>query len=431
MFNRAVMRGKGWGQGWLSLVIALVLVLSIGLVVVETAEAADETYVVKRGDNLTSIAARYGVTVSSIAKANDILNVNNIFGGQKLTIPNANGSNSNNSPTPPTTNEQAYIVQRGDNLSTIAARFNVTLLELASANKISVMNYIYAGQSLRIPGKVASALAATTPASETVNPAPTVIVAPTFTPIPPTATPAPATATPIPPTATPIIASDTAAPASTATAVAASAVAPAPPSSTVSSGTYTVQSGDNLSSIATRFNTTVEAIQRANNIVNPSLIFSGQVLTIPGASGAVAPQPKATAVAAQPVPPSVINTDTSGKWIDVNLSKQRLTAYDGKTAVFSTLVSTGVSNHPTVTGTFNIYVKYGSQAMSGGSGREYYYLPGVPYVMYFYSNYAIHGTYWHNNFGRPMSHGCVNLPTPAAKFMYGWASIGTPVKVHY
>jgi lipoprotein-anchoring transpeptidase ErfK/SrfK len=122
---------------------------------------------------------------------------------------------------------------------------------------------------------------------------------------------------------------------------------------------------------------------------------------------------------------------SDGKWIDVNISQQRLTAFEGSKAVFSSLVSTGVSNHPTVTGTFNIYVKYQSQAMSGGTGREYYYLPGVPYVMYFYQAYAIHGTYWHNNFGHPMSHGCVNLPTPAAKFMYSWAPVGTPVKVHF
>lgn len=58
-----------------------------------------------------------------------------------------------------------------------------------------------------------------------------------------------------------------------------------------------------------------------------------------------------------------------------------------------------------------------------------YRLPHVPYVMYFYKGYALHGTYWHNNFGRPMSHGCVNLPTPIAEQLYHWAEIGTPVVV--
>jgi lipoprotein-anchoring transpeptidase ErfK/SrfK len=60
-----------------------------------------------------------------------------------------------------------------------------------------------------------------------------------------------------------------------------------------------------------------------------------------------------------------------------------------------------------------------------------YWLPNVPYVMYFFGAYAIHGTYWHNNFGRPMSHGCINLSTPAAAWLFSWASIGTPVVTHW
>ena len=71
------------------------------------------------------------------------------------------------------------------------------------------------------------------------------------------------------------------------------------------------------------------------------------------------------------------------------------------------IISSGKKGTPTVTGTFRIYVKYSSAPMSGPG----YYLPGVPYVMYFYKDYGLHGTYWHNNFGTPMSHGCVNLKT--------------------
>jgi lipoprotein-anchoring transpeptidase ErfK/SrfK len=59
-----------------------------------------------------------------------------------------------------------------------------------------------------------------------------------------------------------------------------------------------------------------------------------------------------------------------------------------------------------------------------------YYLEDVPFVQYFYQDYALHGTFWHNNFGRPMSHGCVNLPTPAAEWLYHWADYGTLVNVH-
>jgi lipoprotein-anchoring transpeptidase ErfK/SrfK len=60
-----------------------------------------------------------------------------------------------------------------------------------------------------------------------------------------------------------------------------------------------------------------------------------------------------------------------------------------------------------------------------------YYLPNVPYTMYFYRGYGLHGTYWHANFGRPMSHGCVNLPTYEAQWLFNWAPVGTLVNVHY
>lgn len=119
------------------------------------------------------------------------------------------------------------------------------------------------------------------------------------------------------------------------------------------------------------------------------------------------------------------------RWIDINLTKQRLIAYQGYTPIFSTLISSGVAKHKTTPGTFHIYAKLRSQEMRGGVGAEHYDLPNVPYVMYFYGGNAIHGTYWHHNFGHPMSHGCINTPTSAAAFLYRWASIGTMVRVHY
>jgi lipoprotein-anchoring transpeptidase ErfK/SrfK len=60
-----------------------------------------------------------------------------------------------------------------------------------------------------------------------------------------------------------------------------------------------------------------------------------------------------------------------------------------------------------------------------------YYLPNVPYTMYFYRGYAIHGTYWHHNFGTPMSHGCVNMYTPDAEWMFYFSSVGTLVNIHW
>jgi len=115
------------------------------------------------------------------------------------------------------------------------------------------------------------------------------------------------------------------------------------------------------------------------------------------------------------------------RWIDVNLSEQRVYAYEGDIIVNAFIVSTGTSRTPTVTGKYKIWIKLKSTTMSGPG----YYLTNVPYTMYFYKGYGLHGTYWHNNFGTPMSHGCVNLSIPDAQWLYNWAFEGTEVDVHY
>lgn len=108
------------------------------------------------------------------------------------------------------------------------------------------------------------------------------------------------------------------------------------------------------------------------------------------------------------------------KWIEVNVTTQQVTAWEGDVPVMTFTVSTGLPNTPTVLGKFNIYWKLKSTLMVGYD----YYLPEVPYTMYFYAGYALHGTYWHSNFGQPMSHGCVNLETSQAQQLFEWA---TPV----
>ncbi len=125
-------------------------------------------------------------------------------------------------------------------------------------------------------------------------------------------------------------------------------------------------------------------------------------------------------------PPAAV-TGNGTRWIDVDLTNQRVYAYEGDTIVNTFIVSTGTWLTPTVTGQYRIYVKYRSAKMSGPG----YYLPNVPYVMYFYKGYGLHGTYWHNNFGTPMSHGCINLSIPDAEWLYNWASVGTLVNIHY
>jgi lipoprotein-anchoring transpeptidase ErfK/SrfK len=126
--------------------------------------------------------------------------------------------------------------------------------------------------------------------------------------------------------------------------------------------------------------------------------------------------------------PTVTPTPGPEKWIEVDLSEQRLRAHEGNKVVLDVLVSTGLPRTPTVTGTFHIWSKLLKTDMVGGDPAlgNYYNLKGVPYVMYFYRDYGLHGTYWHNDFGRPKSHGCVNMRTKDAKWLFEWASPSLP-----
>lgn len=179
---------------------------------------------------------------------------------------------------------------------------------------------------------------------------------------------------------------------------------------------HVFKAGDSLAALAEEHNTTVDALLRANGLPHEKFIWVGQRLRIlPGAT-----------LAGSPLQLAKAPTD-GARWIEVNLSEQTLTAWQGDVMVMHTYISSGLPNTPTVTGRFRIGTKYSSQRMTGPG----YDLPGVPWVMYFYSGYAIHGAYWHNNFGSPMSHGCVNMDTGEAQLLYTWAPAGTEVYVHY
>ncbi len=121
---------------------------------------------------------------------------------------------------------------------------------------------------------------------------------------------------------------------------------------------------------------------------------------------------------------------TQGKRIEVDLTNQKVYAYEGDTKVYDFTVSTG-KWAPTPTGQFTIWAKVRSQKMEGGNKAwgTYYYLPNVPFVMFFYNNeiakmrgFSLHGAYWHNNFGHPMSHGCINMKIADAQVLYEWAN---------
>ena len=128
--------------------------------------------------------------------------------------------------------------------------------------------------------------------------------------------------------------------------------------------------------------------------------------------------------AAAPAAPS------GGRAVVVSLSQQALWAYEDGAVVRSTYVSTGKEKFRTPSGLFFVNSKLPVQDMEGVIGGEYYNVPQVPDVMYFTDRgHALHGTYWHDNFGTPMSHGCINLPMDVADWMYDWAPLGMPVLI--
>jgi LysM repeat protein len=170
---------------------------------------------------------------------------------------------------------------------------------------------------------------------------------------------------------------------------------------------YLVQEGDTLSSISELYGVPIIFIVLNNNIKDSNLIFPGQVFTITDSLEN----------------PSEILLE--GKQIVVILSLQMTYAFEDGQLLKEFLVSTGLPNTPTVLGKYKIYQKYDSTRMTGDG----YDLPNVPWTMYFYQGYSFHGTYWHNNFGHPMSHGCVNMKTDEAKWLYDWAPLGTSVMV--
>lgn len=126
---------------------------------------------------------------------------------------------------------------------------------------------------------------------------------------------------------------------------------------------------------------------------------------------------------------------TTGKLITVDIGSQTLTAWQGAKVQHQTKVSTGMKLTPTVKGDFNVQRKIALHDMRGPSPYKNIYPTGkylirnVPNSLYFYQGYAIHGAYWHNNFGRVASHGCVNVPLASAAWLFNFADVGTQVAV--
>lgn len=357
----------------------LLLTVICALLLALPAFAQEATHVVQPGENLFRIAQQYGTDVNALAAANAITNTWQIYAGQTLIIPGTTQTNTAPIEAPPATTGSPiyYTVQRGDQLWRIAQLYGITSDELARLNNITNPNMIYAGQQL-IVGMDNSAPAPAAPVPENVVALPTAQILPLL-----------------------------------------DAAVSVPSVVATSETRHVVQPGEGLAGIAQRYGVSMLAITQANNIYNADHILAGQTLIIPGQT-ATGLEYQVIGSAAAPAAPTSI-----GREIIVDLSDSRVYAYENGMLVRNVLASTGLPATPTVQGDFTVQRKYTAQTMVGPG----YYLPDVPYVMYFYAGYALHGTYWHNNFGQPMSHGCVNLPTPEAEWFFSWADVGTPVRV--
>ena len=360
-------------------------------------ESSGITHKVQFGETLGTIARDYGVSLADLQSLNDI-STWLIYVEQDLDIP-AGGAppevpsppsepaspvetakTSASGPNPaPAPNAKTHTVQPGETLFRIAKQYGLSLDALIRANGIADVTRVHSGLVLRISNLEIAAPPATTDRN--------------------------------PPQAT-------------------NAESPAPVSQPIPAGNraqYTVQPGDFLSQIGAKFGMNWLAIVDFNGIANPDNLHVGTVLTIPTAAEAAKYGPIVTTNfsrfhSSNDHPGPRIGR---GKEIVVLLSTQTAYAYENGQLMRRALISSGLADTPTVKGDFKVRTKVRSQRMRG----EDYDLDNVEWVMYFYSGYALHGTWWHHNFGTPMSRGCVNMTNADAKWFYEWASVGTPVHV--
>ncbi len=340
------------------------------------------------GETLSSIARAYGLTWQSLAIYNGLKDASSIKFGQTLTIPNVDITvplPSKPAPLaaldpPPAPSTQIYAVQLGDSLGAVAMKFDVPLDDLLKVNDLDLNSPVWVGQSLRLPLR--------SDGSEPESAAP--FVAPDMAPAAPEPTIQPAPAAPEP----------TIQPA----AVAAAEQGVKPPSSVL----HVVRPGETLAQIADKYEVESSQIYEFNALSAQNPLEVGQQLQIP------------LDLAGDP-------SFLGRRWVEVDLSEQTLTAWDGDELFLHTSISSGLDIYPTPVGLFRIWHMNPSQTMSGPG----YSLDNVKHNMYFFKGYALHGTYWHDNFGTPMSHGCVNMREVDAEALYHFASMDMEVWVHH
>ena len=324
---------------------------------------------VRQGDTLYSISRAYGVDVQTLATHNRLQDVGRLFVGQTLSLPR-------NPPTAPAVGTSqsmpraslvVHTVTLGDSLNAIANQYKVTVRDLMLLNGLDHASLIWVGQNLALPRRADGSEPLIVPVAEPQPAAGQAPPLPVVDPIPDQ-------------TGLPQI-----------------------PSSFV----HIVKRGETLSDIARRFKATALQVSDYNGLASRDLIVPGQRLLIPRR-------------------PAQAKGYMGQRWIEIDLSSQTLTAWDDEDLYMHVKISSGLVQYPTPVGHYNIWHMNERQTMSGPG----YSLPNVRFNMYFHQGYAMHGAYWHNNFGQPMSRGCVNMREEEAERLYRFVDLGTEVWVH-
>jgi LysM repeat protein len=351
----------------MTLPAVLLVAVFLWLAAAQVTLAGTPVYTVAPGDTLAAIAKSHGTNVAVLLRLNQLSDPNLIRAGQKLTLPEGSKVSaaatvpvtvSATETVTPTTPTRVYVVQPGDNLASVAVKFTTTPARLAELNQRSPSSDLHIGEPLRVPE--AHGVTFTSFQGDDI---------------------------PVP-------------------------------------GNYYIhvlQAGESLAAVAKAYNTSLRRMVKLNKIEDAANVKPGLRIVVPPPSYAELFADVPVGPDGYPVYPVI---PTTGKWISVDLDHQRVWAWEGDKMINSFLISSGKARTPTVTGVFRIWAKIASQTMEGGSraAGDYYNLPGVQWVQYFYQDYSFHAAYWHHNFGTPMSHGCVNMTNADARWLYEWAS---------
>ena len=374
--------------------LALTCALTAALVLAQprTVHAETKTHVVQSGEYLTKIAQQYGIPIAEILKANN-LKSDKILVGQTLLIPIGTGAN-----VPGT---RTHIVKRGDTLSKIGRTYGMPWNTIAKHNGLPTPA-IHTGQVLLIPASAAQAAVVPLPGATPGAPAP---VAAAETPL-----------------TLDLQGSRPHQDIINAIYVASSEFSEDMDDWIQSAGLAYIYGDRRAAYTGPALGTLPQlTVDRQNAIIRTLDLPTFEL----GGAAFRASRHRPSDISGGKTPLVPWNVQADKKWILVDLSDQMVYNFVDKTKVRQTKVSTGRAAFPTIQGTFNLYVKFEKRDMKG----EDYDLKDVPWAMFFYAGYGLHGTYWHNDFGTPRSHGCVNMPTPEAEWTYRWAPLGTPVVV--